>query len=381
MPYLYSKSKDDCCGCSACAFSCPKNAIKMEEDEKGFFYPIVDSNKCIECKICEKVCGFKEKRSIKNDDIKIYALKASDDIRENSTSGGAFTLLSDVVLEKEGIIYGVIMDENLRARHIRADDIEKRNLCRGSKYSQSDIDSIYLSVRDDLKNGKLVMFTGTPCQVDGLSRFLGDFDKSNLILIDIVCHGVESPLLFRNYIKFLEKKRKKNISQYFHRPKDYGWGHHEKIIYSDNSFETRTRLSDIWRDIFYSSGGLRPSCFNCSYTNLKRPSDITIADFWGIDNIDPKFYDKKGVSLLILNSKKGEEIFDSIKDKCVFKEKSIADAVKKNPNLQMPTPSKVSQEVFWDEFYKYGFEFIAKKYGGYTVINRIKRQVKNFIKR
>ncbi len=381
MPRLYSDIKNDCCGCYACKNICPKNAIVMEEDEKGFLYPVVNDNKCIECKLCEKICGFKIKIRENKEDLKVYALKADDDIRLQSTSGGAFTLLSDVLLEKGGVIYGAVMDENLKVKHIRADNSEERNLCRGSKYSQSDISDMYLSVRKDLEDGKYVLFTGTPCQVDGLNRFLSNADKNNLLLVDFICHGVMSPLLFRKYIKFIEKKRKKKVVKYFHRPKDYGWNHNEKIVFSDNSFEIRTRLSTIWKEIFYKNAGLRPSCFSCSYTNLKRPSDITIGDFWGIDHVDSEFYDNKGVSLVIINTKKGREWFDSIKEKCVYCEKNISDAVKKNPNLEMPSPYKVDQEIFWDDFHKYGIEYIAKKYGGYTVINRIKRWIKNFIKR
>lgn len=377
-------SKKECCGCTACMNICPKNAIKMIEDEEGFKYPKIDEKKCIECGLCKKICAFQNgyKTQDKLKEINVYASKnKSDDIRIRSSSGGMFVPLSDYVLNNNGVVYGVAFNEKFKAIHIKAENKENRDRCIGSKYSQSDLKDTYKKVKKDLENNKLVLFTGTPCQVGGLNKYLGNINKEKLILVDIVCHGTPSPKLFNEYIKYIERKRKKKIKIFNHRTKEFGWKHNEKIIYDDGKIEVKSNLSQAWKYVFYTHFALRPSCYNCKYTNINRPSDITIADFWGIDKFAPEFVDSKGVSLVIVNTKKGENIFDNIKEKITSIERKIEEAVEKNPNLVKPTKEPIERETFWEQYKNKGIEFILKQYGRYNFKCITKDIIKRILKK
>lgn len=378
------EEKKDCCGCTACMNICPQNAIEMKEDEEGFKYPIINKEKCIECGLCKKTCAFQNGTSLDNElrHPKVYAVKNKNEKdRIASTSGGLFIAISDYVLKNNGIIYGVAFDKNFRATHIRAEDIKGRDSCIGSKYSQSELNDIFKRIKKDLENNKLVLFTGTPCQVAGLNRFLGERNKEKLILVDIICHGTPSPKLFGEYIKYIEKKRKNKIIEYYHRPKDFGWDHNEKIIYKDKKEENKSNLSQAWKHVFYSNFALRPACYNCKYTNIKRLSDITIADFWGIEKFAPEFVDKKGISLAIINTLNGEKTFKAIDNSIEFIERSIDEAKIKNPNLLRPTSKPNNRNDFWKEYQSKGISFILKKYGRYNLKSIIKNKVKNILKK
>lgn len=364
------ENKTNCCGCTACMNICPKKAITMQEDNEGFLYPVIDEKKCIQCGLCEKVCAFQNGSSISErlDQICVYAAKnKSDDLRLKSSSGGMFLTISDYILENKGVIYGVAFDKNLKAQHIRAEKEVDRNRCLGSKYSQSELNDIFKLVKQDLEKGKLVLFTGTPCQVAGLNSFLSNTNRDNLILVDIVCHGTPSPKLFQEYIHYMEKKRKSKVKEFYHRAKDFGWRvHNEKVVYENNKSDNKSNLSQAWKYIFFSHFALRSACYNCPYTNTKRISDITIADFWGIEKFAPEFADKKGVSLVITNTKKGSEIFENIKENIKYIERNIEEAKEKNPNLVKPTECPDNREKFWEEYEQNGIEYILKKYGRYN---------------
>lgn len=374
-------NKKECCGCTACKNVCPKHAITMKEDEEGFLYPEIDHEKCINCGLCKKVCPFQNRTSIEENLEKpiVYAAKnKNEQDRKRSSSGGMFLNLSDYVLKQNGVIYGAAFNDELRVEHIRAEDKENRDRCIGSKYSQSKLGDIFQKVKQDIENNKMVLFTGTPCQIAGLNKFLGNMNKEKLILVDIVCHGTPSPKLFNEYIKFIEKKRKKKIKGYFHRAKDFGWGVHlEKVLYEDGKEEFKSTLSQSWKTVFYTHFALRPSCYNCKFTNLDRPSDITIADFWGIKKFAPEFADKEGVSLFIVNTVKGKEVFENIRKNLDCIERSAHEATEGNPNLKTPSKMPENRKKFWEEYQKNGIEFILKKYGRYNA----KEITKDYIKR
>lgn len=383
MSHIVINDKSECCGCSACFNMCPYETILMVADEKGFLYPQVQMERCIDCGLCERVCAFKNKIYEEPKRFpKVYAVKAKDDdVRFESTSGGMFTLLSDLVLNNGGIVYGVAFDENMKALHIRADSKEKRNLCRNSKYSQSDVNTVFSQVKQDLSEGREVLFTGTPCQTDALKTFLIGMNTDKLVLMDIVCHGVLSPKLYRDFIDFIEAKRHKKVVGYKHRAKDSGWGHNEKVFFSDGTAEKNTTLMQVLKAIFYKNSALRDACYNCKYTNFSRPSDITVADFWGIEKCAPDFKDNKGVSLVLLNTEKGSKYFDRLKDYMEFKEQTIGDACYKNPNLSKPSLSEVDMDLFWQQYHSNGFSYIAKKYGNYNLKHRVKKIIKYIIKK
>lgn len=308
-------NKADCCGCTACASVCAHHAINMEPDAMGFLYPKIDTDKCTECGLCEKVCAFNPNydKSLNLSEPQIYAARHKDIHEiETSRSGAAFIAISDYVLEQGGVVYGAGYAEHFRVVHKRATNKEERNEFKGSKYVQSDLRDIFPQVKADLKQGLIVLFSGTPCQTAGLASYIGKRLREKLILVDIVCHGVPAPYIWRDYLTYLEKKYKQPIVEVNFRDKSrVGWNEHiESFVFQDGSkkeFNTYTYL-------FYRHIMLRPSCSKCHYTNFKRPSDFTLADYWGWEKLSPDFNkDNKGCSLLLINSEKGLEIFEKRK--------------------------------------------------------------------
>ncbi len=377
MEFVYNE-KNDCCGCRACEQVCPTGAIAMISDSEGFLYPEIDREKCIDCKKCQRVCAFANGTEIENRiEPAVYSVKASDEIRSVSTSGGMFTLLSDVVLNQGGVVYGVAFDENFKPAHIRAQDAQMRNMCRGSKYSQSDVKNTFSDVKADLERGLQVMFTGTPCQCAALDKFLGKTDKTNLLNVDVVCHGTPSPKLFGEYIQFVKVVRGKDIASYYHRAKKAGGGSCAAIEYADGTVEKGSLLAESWNNVFYTLNALRPSCYNCKYTKTQRSSDITIADFWGIEDCDAQFDDGKGVSLVIVNTQKGAAAFDNISHQIVFNKRSMSEATPKNQNLVKPTRLPDTRDQFWTDYENGGIKTVIKTYGQYNTV----RMLKNFVKK
>ncbi len=381
---LYS-NKNKCCGCTACMNICPKQAISMKNDEEGFLYPEIDKEKCIGCGLCKKICAFQNGYELENhlSEIEVYATKNKlDEVRMNSASGGMFYTIAKYILNQNGVIYGVVFDKDFHAKHVRTDNLDGIKKMMGSKYSQSELGKTYSDIKKDLQDKKVVLFTGTPCQVAGLNKFLENIDKNNLILVDLVCHGTPSPLLFQEYINFIEKTKRKKIKEYYHRSKKKGWEHTEEIRYDDGTSDYKSRLSQTWKRIFNSNLSLRPSCYSCNYTNINRTGDITIADFWGIEQYDNKFADDKGVSLVIVNTIKGQNIFKQIRGELSVNKRKIEEAINKNPQLISQTKIDYSdREKFWNEYKIKGFKYIASKYGGYNNIGKFKNLVKRILKK
>lgn len=361
MPNL-PKGKD-CCGCSACFAICPKTAITMSPDALGFRYPDVDPDKCIECKLCEKVCAF-------NDGYKTPAnfsepiplgvrLKDMKEMME-SRSGGAFKAITDYVLRKEGVIYGVVVDENMKICHRRATTSNERDAFKGSKYVQSDTMDSFRCVLADLKAGKTVLFSGTACQTAGLSSYIPQPLHTNLILVDIVCHGVPSPSIWHDFTKYVGKRyNSKVVKVDFRNKKKFGWQAHFETLTLENG---ETVSSKTYTYLFYQHICLRPSCSICHFTNLRRPSDLTLADFWGSEKTDPNFNnDNKGASLLLLNTPKGKEIWEEIKNECHFITPRLSNCLQ--PNFQHPTPINKDSDAFAQDYTRKGFMYVLKKYG------------------
>lgn len=302
----------NCCGCMACRNICPSNAILVKKDEKGFLYTNVDLGKCINCHLCEKVCGFvKEDRSA-FETKKAYSLIHKDkDVLLNSTSGGAFTALSDVILAYGGVVFGAAMDEKFDVSHVEATDKETRDKMRGSLYVQSNIGTSYSKVKKYLEKGRCVLFIGTPCQVGGLMAYLKK-PYENLIGVEFLCHGVPNNDFFKEHIKYLERKYSGKAKRYTFRSKKFAWWTHgiEEVTFSDGRSKA-TKAVQAYNSFFHSNISLRPSCHNCSYRRMERSADITIADFWGIEKITGK-RNRTGVSLLLGNTEKGTAFIESI---------------------------------------------------------------------
>jgi len=370
---LVKEVKVNCSGCTACLNICPQECIEMIADEEGFFYPQIDEKKCTNCNLCRKICPFEEKgyNIEKNLEIpKVYAIKhKNDEIRMASSSGGVFTSISDFVLKENGVIIGAAFDNNFKVCHQEAFDKKDRDRFRGSKYVQSDLGDIFVKVKKHLDD-KMVLFSGTPCQVAGLKSFL-KVEYDNLITCDMVCHGVPSPKVFKDYISFMENTLSDKTTDINFRDKITGW---HKFSFT-HTYENR-KISKVFNRnpfcfMFSNHLIIRPSCHNCVFTNFTRPSDITIADYWGIGKFKPDFDDNKGVSLAILNTNKGELLFEKIRSDFDVQLSNLADCIQ--PNLKEPTKPSPKRSMFWNDYYNRGFEYVAKKYAGYGFINNIKR--------
>lgn len=363
-------NKSECCGCTACMNICPTNAISMKNDSEGFVYPSVDTSKCINCGLCDKNCSFFNKKKMERSINTIYVAKHKNlNTRMNSRSGAVFVASSDWILQNNGVIYGCILDNNMYVKHIRADNITTRNLMCKSKYAQSDISNIINQIITDLNNNLMVLFTGTGCQIEGLLSVLKvkKIDYSKLYTIDLICHGCASPLIFNDYIKYLEKKHNGKITSFDFRDKTLcGWdGYIESYIINNYKYK-----SSIYREIFNTDLCIRPSCYNCKYCTTNRNSDITIGDAWGIKKSMPNFNDNRGVSIFIIQSQKGSELFEQIQKDCDIAELPIEKMLQ--PNLKAPSKPKGNREEFWKIYYECGIEGIIDKYGKVSLNKKFK---------
>lgn len=355
------KDKSDCCGCTACASVCKHNAISMQPDIMGFLYPVVDKSICVDCGLCEKVCAFNEHydTSLNLPQPEAYAArhKKLEEV-ETSRSGAAFIAISDYILEKGGVVYGAGYTDHFRVVHKRASTKAERNEFKGSKYVQSDLGHVFRQVKKDLKDGLTVLFSGTPCQTAGLNSYIGKKLRDHLILVDIVCHGVPGPYLWRDYIAYLEKKHGDKICWVNFRDKQaFGWTAHKETF---KFVKGGGKMSFTY--LFYQHIMFRSSCGKCHFTNTKRPSDITIADFWGWQKTAPDINkDDKGVSLILVNTAKGQELFDAIKNRMIVIPAQLEDCLQ--PNLQHPSYPHPLKEAFEHDYAKHGFVYVAKKYG------------------
>jgi len=365
--------KEDCCGCTACQHICPTESIKMIPDDEGFLYPLINQFSCIDCSLCRKTCAFQNGYDT-SDNLPtpdVYAVKHKEEaIRMSSTSGGAFTAISDYVLENDGVVYGVSFDENMNVVHQKARNTEERNRFRGSKYVQSDLNNVYLEIKGYLQDGKKVLFTGTPCQTAGLKRYLACVNTEKLILVDIVCHGTPSPLMWRENLNFINNKRGREIIGYNFRDKLVAWRGANVIVQFKDKSITNSCLVKTFTNLYFSHNISRECCNICKYTNLSRPSDITIADYWGIEKTMPDFDDNKGVSLVLINTFKGQGLFDVIKEDFIYVKSRTNDCLQ--PQLQYPAPKSDQRNQFWNDYYSRGYEYVIKKYAGYDISSRVK---------
>lgn len=286
-----------------------------------------------------------------------YGAKHKDEnTRANSRSGGVFTAISDYVLGRNGIIYGSVMDEQFLARHKRATTSEERDAMRGSKYIQSFLGDTFESVKKDLLDGRYVLFTGTSCQVKGLKNFL-DREYDNLICMDILCRGVPSPLVWKKYLDWRREKNGKITNVSFRNKADFGWKRHVETL----TFEDGRRISScVFADMFRSRTVLRPCCYDCKFKNYIHPADITIGDFWEIDNIAPEFNDNMGVSLIMVNNEKGRKVFDLAKDGLHCIEVDAKSSFKSSMLESYPEPKR--RRRFWKDFYSLKFGRLVMKY-------------------
>lgn len=377
MIQLFAEKKD-CCGCTACAQVCPCGAVAMRPDEEGFLYPQIDARLCSGCGLCLRACAWKNNQEYPErfEEPLVYAVRhISDGVRMNSSSGGAFTALSDAVLEQGGAVYGAAFDDGMNVVHARAQTKPERDAFRGSKYVQSNPGGVFSQVRADLLAGRKVLFTGTPCQTAGLTAFLGGADFEKLVLCDLVCHGVASPLMWREHLSRIEKTLGSPVAAYDFRDKSLGWHRHiEKAVGRNGRTDNRSLVSQEHKELFYSHNALRPSCHVCKYASFARPADITLADYRGIGKILPDFDDDKGVSLVLVNTEKGRTLFNSVLDSIEYRPGDTVSCMQ--TNLVRPTAPSPHRAAFWERYRRKGYLSAVKKYAGLGFKPRMKKAVK-----
>lgn len=302
--------------------------------------------------------------------LQVLAIKHLDEhVVENSRSGGVFTAISDYVLQQNGVVYGCVLDDNRIAKHIRVDNEEGRNKMRGSKYVQSDLGESFLNIEKDLKVKRKVLFSGTACQVEGILSYLENrnIDIENFITIEILCHGVPSPMIWQENLAWVEKKYKHRICNVdFRNKKKYGWKRHVETYTFNNNEEFD---SGLYTKLFTRHFILRPSCYVCPFKGKAKRADITIADFWGIEKVSLEMNDDKGTSLVIVNSKKGLQYIKQVEKQLWCISTEIENAMQ--PPLVAPFPCPTNRDKFWQDFNKKGYDFVLKKYADYSVKQRI----------
>lgn len=384
---ISNKDKAQCSGCTACEAICVHKAIKMKPDALGFLYPMIDVKKCINCGLCDKVCAFNDYYDITSNlsEPKFYGARHLNIHEVNkSRSGGVFAALSDEILRLDGCIYGAAFSDVVCVEHKRARTKEERDAFRGSKYVQSDMADSIKQMEKDLRDGRFVLFSGTPCQVAGVKNYfkIKKVDTEKLLLCDIVCHGVPSPYIWRDYVKYMEERFGGNVESADFRDKSLGWAaHKESFIINGKKI-----VSDTYTYTFYKHIMFRHSCGKCHYTNLKRVGDITLGDFWGYQNADDQInMDNRGISLIIVNTPKGEEYFNKVSNELVvfstIKEKCL------QPNLQAPSKIDPRRDDFEDSYSCYGFKKTMSKFGlmgwryDFALLKRrIKHKIRKIIK-
>ena len=356
------KEKSACSGCSLCEYVCPQNAIKMAEKD-GFLYPEINPELCIDCGLCVKKCPFSEKKKEESNCLQAYAVKHKDkSVIKSSSSGGIFTALSDYVLSRNGFVIGADFDGNMNVVHTVADNKEARDRMRGSKYIQSNMSGIFATIRKLCAEEKPVLFTGTPCQAAAVRKAFPD--KENLYIIDIICHGVPSPDVWKKYVAFIEKKYGRRLKYYSFRDKEKsGWrGYSARLTFDDGSEEAHNDITGSFIELFRYDVCLRQSCTQCPYASLHRQGDITIGDFWGIEAVMPEISDNEGISAVMINSDKGKALFEAVSADIISYPCTQADIAKKQPNMSAPSQYSNKADSFNADLKALPFEEILKKY-------------------
>lgn len=372
------KNKDNCCGCSACVEICPRNCISFYNDIEGFKYPKIDLKECIDCHLCEKVCPTLHSGNEKLPIINFAAINQNLEIRKKSSSGGIFYLLADKIINRGGVVWGARFNKDWEVVMDFTDRIDGLLPFMGSKYVQANPLKSYTNIKKILQNGKTVLFTGTPCQISGLRLFLQK-DYNNLLLVDIICHGVPSPLFWQNYLKEIKSSSTDSkLSYVSFRNKVEGWKRFSIFFDFEGKSFHQPFTNNSYMKLFLGNYILRPSCYNCPVKKGKSGSDITIGDFWGIQNIFPSIDDDLGVSSVLINSEKG---YDFIKDlDADFYECTYDDILKGNSALRESCKIPEKRDYIFRHSQK-SFDYLTKYIENRTISNRIKRKILKYIRR
>lgn len=361
------KNNIDCCGCNACGDVCAHGAITFKTDIEGFWYPVVDETKCVDCRLCERVCPELHIGELKKNDnnppVTVAAINKNMAVRWDSTSGGAFSALAEVMYEQGGYVSGAVYDENFLVHNFVSDKPEDLSRLRSSKYLQSNAEGLYARIRELLRNGKKVLACGTPCQMAALRLFLHK-DYDNLVIVDFICRGVNSPKVYRKYLDSLERKYGGKVVYVKAKNKELGWRNlTRKVVFDNGKVYYGVKMDDNFRRGYHTNVFCRPSCYTCQYKGFPRIADITIADYWGIEKVNKNLDNNIGTSMILLNSKKGENFFGQVKDKIEWEYTTFESILPGNVALTKPIePAKIDRRQFFEDLDKGTFDEVVSKY-------------------
>lgn len=359
---------NECCGCAVCVSVCPTKAISIHEGKEHFLFPKINENKCISCHHCENICPAKNIPIPKNKETRVFSAYAKNpDILTKGSSGSIFYQLGKVILDEKGIVFGAAFDENHTLRHIAIDDINDLDKLCKSKYIQSNTTGVFEQTKKFLHEDRYVLFVGTPCQIAALKNFLGkDYDK--LLLVDFICHGVPNQWLFNKYISFIEQEKKATLIQYTFRRKiksptsphicSYILEKKGKKLYRIKNFD-----QDLYYTIYKKYIAFRESCYNCKYASTNRISDLTLGDFWKIEQYDPSASTLKGVSMLSIHTLKGMLFFQKIKCDNIVNEYNEKIAIDSNFSYSNKTKRLPQRNQIYEDFEKFSYSKLKKIYG------------------
>lgn len=375
MPILLCKP-EDCTGCQSCIQTCRHNAIQVQNDKHGFLHPIIDTNKCVECGLCIKTCPILTPiRCNNNKRPETWAAwHPNNKIRLESSSGGAFSAIAECILDKNGVVFGATLSKDLKVKHIAVSNKQQLHLIRKSKYVQSNINQTYIEVSQLLRQGKKILFSGTPCQIAGLYGFLRNKRPENLFTIDFICHGVPSPVIFSEYINSMEHKYKHKISNVNFRDKRLGVEANLLMVFTLNNNKQKVesfKYNSFYRG-FINNLILRDSCYNCKYATMPRIADITLADYRNIGNKFTFMHEKErplGFTGLLINNDHGDELL-KLTDIC-YEKRDYDELASAQPHLKRPAEKPSNIEEVYDMLQNKGYDKMAEHFFSMSFKKRI----------
>jgi len=354
------REKEECCGCGACAAACPSGAIRMTADREGFRYPEMDSESCLNCGRCAGVCPMKRRMEKGEWEVCIGARAKEDALREASSSGGVFPILAEYILGRQGVVFGAAYDENMTVVHRQACCKEELESLKKTKYVQSNMEEVFAKVDGLLRKGKWVLFCGTPCQAHGLKSFIGR-EEPKLVIVDLVCYGVPSPGIWRDYVRYLERKRGGRVTDFSFRDKRKRDNGHTCAYVAGGREYTGSLYRDLYCRMYFANHSLRPSCYRCRYATADRDSDITIGDFWGIEKIKPEMDDGMGISLAILHTEKARRLWTQVQEAFVWFSCGKDEIIQ--PRLVRATARAKGRDVFMALYRSLPFGLFVRLFG------------------
>ncbi len=367
--YLIKGKKEDCYGCSACEKACPKKAITLVADREGFLYPVINKELCVECGICKSVCPH-DNALVCNEPQAVFAGQNKNNQKLMSgSSGSMFILFAEKILEEHGAVSGCVWDNNLRATHIvteKGQDVQKM---QGSKYVQSNLNGVFEDIKARLEKGQKVLFSGTPCQVDGLKRYLRK-EYAELFTIDLICHGVPSPALLEKYIEELENSKQSKVTELRFRNKAInGWRSQGTIKLDNGNLLDFSPFKHSYYNLYYMENCVsRYSCYDCKFASPKRTGDVTIGDFWNASDFVPESIVQNGVSALLINTEKGKAFFEAINESLLLYESTLPIAQKGNERLVKGGKVPPKRQDFYTKVKELGLEKVADEYCKYRYL-------------